>query len=114
MVHRLYEGDYTPVAGDTAATFPAAATEFTAYDGTTRKTFVPGAVVGTNVDNHDNKAEFTFTPAKVVYGGFISSSSARGSTSGVLLSAVRFGSPKSVDAGGVLRVTAGFTLASAP
>lgn len=32
----LFEGNYTPVAGVTAATFPAAATECTAYDQATR------------------------------------------------------------------------------
>ena len=109
----LYEGNYTPTTPDIAATFPALATESTAYDAATRVAFVPGAIAAGNVDNSASKAEFTMTADKTIYGGFISSASAKGSTSGVLLSAVRFGSPKSIEAGGVLRVTAGFTLASA-
>lgn len=109
----LYEGNYTPVAGDTMATFPAQATETTAYTSATRLAFVPGTVAAATVDNSASPAQFTFNATKTVYGGFIGSASAKGSTSGVLLSAVRFGSPKSLDADSVLRVTAGFTMASA-
>lgn len=108
----LYEGAYSPTANDTAAGFPAAATECTAYSAATRAEYTPGAVAAGAVDNFDNRAEFAFTAVKTIQGGFISSSSAKGSTSGVLLSAVRFGSPKAVDASSTLRVTAGFTMAS--
>lgn len=109
----LYEGNYTPVSGDTMATFPTAATEFDGYAGGTRKPFVSNTPNNGLVDNVNNEAEFTFTEDKIVYGGFISSSSAIGSTSGVLLSAVRFGSPKSLSTDELLRVTAGFITASA-
>lgn len=109
----LYEGNYTPAGTETAATLNSAATESTAYDETARIAFVPGSITDGNVDNSASKAEFTFNTAKVIYGGFIASASAKGSTSGVLLSIVRFGSPKSLDDGGILRVTAGFTMASA-
>jgi len=109
----LYEGNYTPVSADTMATFPASATESVAYAETTRRAFVPGTVAAGAVDNAAAKAEFTINATKTVYGGFISSSSAKGGTSGVLLSAVRFGSPKSLGADDILRVTAGFTIASA-
>lgn len=109
----LYEGNYNPVGSETAATFPTAATECAAYSETTRVQFVPGAIAGGSVDNAANRAEFTLSATKTIYGGFISSASAKGSTSGTLLSVVRFGSPKSLDSGSVLRVTAGFTMASA-
>lgn len=109
----VYEGNYTPDANDTMAAFPAAATESTAYTPSTRPAFTPGAISSGSVDNSAAKAELTFTSTKTLYGGFISSASAKGSTSGVLLSVVRFGSPKTLDAGSVLRVTAGFTMASA-
>lgn len=109
----LYEGNYTPVTGDTAATFPASCTETTAYSGSTRVAFTPGAVSGGTVNNSASRAEFTFTADKTIYGGAIASASAKGAVSGVLLSAVKFGSPKSPTAGDVLRVTAGFTLVSA-
>lgn len=108
----LYEGNYTPTSGDTAAGFPTSATESTSYDETTRQTLTLGVVASGTVDNSASKAEFTVNASKTIYGGFISSSSAKSATSGVLLSAVRFSSPKVLAASEVLRVTAGFTLAS--
>lgn len=109
----LYEGNYTPVAGDTAATFSASATESSAYAEATRPALVLGSVVAGAVDNTASLAEFTMNASKTFYGGFVSSAAAKGSTSGVLLSAVRFASPKVLSSGEILRVTAGFTLVSA-
>ena len=110
----LFSGNYTPQATDTMAAFVAAATEITSsYDEATREEFVEGTVSAGAVDNVTNEAEFTFNETKTVYGGFISSTSTKGSGSGVLLSAVRFGSPKPLADEGVLRVTAGFTMVSA-
>lgn len=108
----LYEGNYTPQPGLKAADFPAVATEFTAYEGGTRKPFVTGAVSNGGVDNSANKAEFTFTDDKTVYGGVITSSSAKGSVNGVLASAVRFASPKQPGIEGILRVVAANLLTS--
>lgn len=109
----LFEGNYTPVATDTAATFPASATECTTYAASTRVAYAPGTIGSNMVDNDANRAEFVFNATKTVYGGFISSASAKGSTSGVLLSAVRFNSPKQLDSGSTLRVVAGFSMVSA-
>ena len=108
----LYESAHTPTPNDIMATFPTQAVETTEYVSTTRMPFTPGTLTAGSVDNSANSAEFDFTTTKLIYGGFLSSSSAKGSTSGVLLSAVRFGSPKSVDSSSTLRVTAGFTMAS--
>ena len=107
-----FEGNYTPIAGDTAAAFPAAATECTAYSESTRQQFVPGTVSAGALDNAASRAEFTFNATKTVYGGFMTGASAKGATTSVLLSAVKFSSPKSLDSGSVLRVTAGITLTS--
>lgn len=109
----LFEGNYTPDSTDVMADFPTAATESTAYDEATRRAFTPGTVVSGSVDNAAARAEFTMNEAKTIYGGFIGSASAKGSGSGTLLSAVRFTSPKQLGDGDVLRVTAGFTIASA-
>lgn len=109
----LFEGNYTPTLSDTAAAFPAAATETTAYAETTRVEFNEGSIASGSLDNSANKAEFTFNAIKTVYGGFISSASAKGGTTGALTSVVRFASPKAFAVGDVFRVTAGFTLASA-
>lgn len=108
----LFEGNYSPVPNDTAATFPASATESAAYAEATRVALTLGPVAGGAADNGAARSEFTFNADKTLYGGFISSASAKGATSGVLLSAVRFKSPKAVATGEILRVTAGFNLIS--
>lgn len=108
----LFEGNYTPVAGLTAATFPAAATECTAYVLTTRPEFVEGSVTNGAVDNSASVAVFEFTAPKVIYGGAMLSSSVKGATSGVIMSAARFTSPKTVETGAKLEVLAGNSLVS--
>jgi hypothetical protein len=108
----VFEGNYTPTIADTAAAFPADATESTAYSETNRVALILSTPSSGSIDNIASKAEFTFTATKTIYGGFISSALAKGATSGVLLSVVRFPSPKTVDAATILRATAGFTLIS--
>lgn len=108
----LYDTPYTPVAGDVAATFPTLAGEATGYANSQRMLFEGASPVGGTLDNAANPAEFEFTAENEIHGGFISSSAAKGSTSGVLLSAVRFTTPKSVEPTSILRVTAGFALVS--
>lgn len=108
----LFEGNYTPVAGDTAASFPGSATECTAYSEATRRALTLGAIAAGSADNTGSRAEFTMNANKTVYGGFVTSASAKGATTGTLISAVRFASAKSLSSDDVLRVTAGFTLAS--
>ena len=107
-----FEGDYTPTSDVTAATISAAAQETTAYAAAARLEFVEGAVASGAVDNTANKAEFVFNANKVVHGVFIVSASPKGATTGTLVSVVRFSSPKTVDSGSTLRVTAGFAFAS--
>lgn len=108
----LFNTPYTPVAGDKASTFPALAGEMVDYSAATRLAFVCGTPSLGTADNAANPAEFVFTADDEIHGGFITSASAKGSTSGVLLSAVRFGTPKTVDPTSSLRVTAGFALVS--
>ena len=108
----LYEGNYTPQSSDTATTFPGSSTETTAYSEAARPVLTLGAATAGAADNAAARAEFTFNATKTIYGGFIASTSAKGSTSGILISAVRFSSPKVLASGEILRVTAGFTLVS--
>ena len=110
----LYEGNYTPVSTLTAATFVAAATETTAYTSSTRIAFVPAAVSPGAIDNSASPANFVFNSVtdKIIYGGVITSSSVKGSGSGVLISAVRFASPKTCENGATLQVIAGNSLIS--
>lgn len=107
-----YEGNYTPVPTNTAANFPGLATECTAYDEATRVAFTSGAAAAGALDNAAARAEFTFNAIKTVYGGFLTSVAAKGAITGVVGSAVRFASPKQLDVGAVLRLTAGITLTS--
>lgn len=106
----LYEGSYAPVAGDTMATFPASATEITAYSEAARVALVDEALASGLWANSVTKAQFTFTAAKTVRGAFISSGSVKGGTTGVLLSAVLAASPKTVNTGEILQVVAGLSL----
>lgn len=110
----LFEGNYTPVAGDTMAAFPAASTEMTAYAETTRQAVTFGAVASGNVDNTAALATFTGnTAGKQALGGFVCTSPTKGGTGGILCSAVQFSSPRSLAVGEELRVTVGFQIASA-
>jgi hypothetical protein len=109
----LYEGNYTPQPDVKASTIAALASECTTYSSAQRVAFVPGAVANGSVDNGANKAEFTMTAAKTVYGGFIASASPKGATTGVLISAVRFASPKVLAVGDKLNVVAVNSLVSA-
>jgi len=107
----LYEGAHAPQVTDTMATIVAAATEITtAYSEVSRGLIVPNALSGGVYVNSASPLTFTFAEAKTVRGGFISSGSVKGGTTGILLSAVLSSSPKVVGAGESLRVTAGLSL----
>lgn len=106
----LYEGNYAPVATDTMATIVASATEITTYAETARVLLDDAPLASGVFSNSVTKAEFTFNAAKTVRGGFISSGSVKGGTTGVLLSAVLGNSPKVVASGEILRVVAGLSL----
>ena len=109
----LFSGDFTPVPSSTAANFPGAATEFQGYAPSTRVEFNEGAVTAGVIDNTANKAEFSITTAATIYGAFMASAQAKGSVSGVLVSAARFPVPKVVAVDDVLRVTASVEFKSA-
>jgi len=108
----LFEGNYTPVAGLTAATFASAATESTAYDESTRQEWVPGSISGGIVSNSASKAVFTMNATKTIYGLGQLSASAKSATTGVIVSAARFSAAKSVVDDDVLNVTSIITLTS--
>lgn len=109
----LFEGNFTPQPDVKASTIAALAVECIAYASAQRVAFVPGAVVDGTVDNSANKAEFVMTANKLVYGGFIVSASPKGATTGVIISAMRFSSPKALSIGDKLNVVAVNSLVSA-
>jgi len=109
----VFEGNYTPAAGATAANIVVNATESTAYEEASRPTWVGGTVSGGVVSNADSPAVFTFNATKTIYGGFLVSSLTKGGSAGSLLSVVRFSTAKAMEAGDILRITAGITAVSA-
>lgn len=109
----VFEGNYTPVATDTAATFVASATESTAYTATARQAWTPATASGQSITNSANKASFTFNATKTIYGAFLSSASAQSATTGVLFSAAKFSAAKSVVANDQLLLTYTFSATSA-
>lgn len=106
----LFEANYTPTTADTAAAFPAAATETTAYTPSTRVAFTPNAVSAATISNVGLEGQFTFTADKTIYGAFVASAQAKGATTGVLISAARFGSAQVAKTGNVLQLQAGCQL----
>jgi len=109
----LFEGNYTPVSGVTAATIVAAATECTAYSESTRPSYDEAASSGQSITNAASRATFTFNATKTIYGAFLTSLATKSGTTGTLFSAARFGSSKNVESGDQLLLTYVFTAASA-
>ena len=108
----VFEGNYTPVAGVTAASITADSTESTAYDETTRVAYNEAAASSKTTTNSANKATFTFNATKTIYGAFLASASAKSATTGTLLSAARFGTSKAVVDNDQLLLTYTFSAAS--
>ena len=109
----LFEGNVTPGASLTAATFTATTTECTAYDEAARVAFNEGAAAAGVIDNAANRAIFTMNATKTVYGGALLSASAKSATTGSLLAAARFATPRNVVDDDELSVRYTLTLTSA-
>jgi hypothetical protein len=92
----VFEGNYTPVAGVTAATIASASTECTAYASSTRPAWTPAAASAKSITNSASKASFVFNATKTIYGAFLVSSNTKSGTGGVLFAASRFAASKAV------------------
>jgi hypothetical protein len=99
-----FEGNYTPVAGDTAATFPASATECTAYDEAARPAFVEATSSAKSITNTASPAVFTYNATKTIYGAFLTSIATKSSTAGTLFAAAKFAASRAVVDNDVLNV----------
>jgi hypothetical protein len=92
----LYSGNVSPASSWTAANFASNATEITSttegYSESVRQTYVEAASTAKSITNTANKAAFTIATATsvTVWGAGLLSSSTRGGTSGVLVSAAKF------------------------
>lgn len=92
----IFEGNYTPLATLTAATYPAAATESTAYDEATRVLWVDAGASSQQITNSASKATFTINATKTIYGAALVSASAKSAVTGVCFAASRFAVARSV------------------
>ena len=108
----IFEGNYTPVLGDTAATIVASATESTAYTEAVRQTYTLVAAAAGVLTNAAAPAVFTMNATKTIYGGFITGASAKSATTSKLISAAKFSSSKAVESTDVLSITGTITLTS--
>lgn len=108
----IFEANYTPVAGVTAATIASASTESTAYDEATRVEYVEANPTSQVVTNTASKATFTINATKTIYGAFLISNSTKGGTSGVLFAASQFGASKAVVDNDQLLITYAITASS--
>lgn len=112
----LYKDAYTAVEGDTLTTFLANANECITYDtaGDNRLTLTPDALADGLFSNNGTPAEFDFnTQGETIRGGFITGTQSRLSSTGLLLSAILFPTPKVLALGETLRVKAGIQLVTA-
>ena len=111
----LFENNYTPLPGDTMATFMAACGENVTYTttGTNRLTLTLPAPVGGSITTSASPNSFDFTGAATIRGAFITTGLTRGSNTGLLVSAALFASPFTLANLGSLRVPVGFALVSA-
>jgi hypothetical protein len=111
----LFQGNYTPVATDTAATIYGNATECSSYTSATRPLWQPAAASGQSISNVANPAVFTFNASVTVYGAFLTSLATIGGGGGsdILFAAAQFATSKAVSATDQLLVTYQFNAASA-
>lgn len=101
----IFEGNYTPVAGLTAASVTADSTEFTGYDEATRVEYEEAAASSQSITNSANTADFTINSGATIYGAFLVSASAKSATTGTLFSASRFSASRVVASSDSLQIT---------
>ncbi len=106
----IYEGNFVPTSGTTAANLQADAQECVAYNETTRPEWQDSYDGTQLISNLANRAEFTMSATKRIYGGFICANSAKGSNTGVLLSIARFSSPLDMPVGTIGRLATSITI----
>lgn len=96
----LYAGAISPTNLWTASNFASTASEITSgtegYSQSNRVTWVPGTAAAAAIDNNSSPATFTIVTASnlTVNGAAMLSATAKGATTGTLLSATRFGSTR--------------------
>lgn len=98
----LYAANYTPLAGLTAASFPATASEITSntegYTEATRPVWTPTLAATPYIDNLANQASFTIATASslAVNGAALLSDATKGAITGKLISATKFSATRTL------------------
>ena len=108
----LFQGNYTPVPGDTAATIAANSTECSAYTAGVRQPFITATSIAQTITNAVSKASFTFSAGQTIYGAFLASTATINGATGTLMSAARFATSRVVASGDQLLLTYSFAAAS--
>lgn len=112
-----YATAISPAASWTAANFAATAGEITSttegFSGSTRPVWTPSAAATNRIDNLASRADFNIvcTTSVTINGAGLLSSSTRGGTTGVLVSAARFGTARTLFNGDVFSLGYRVTLA---
>jgi hypothetical protein len=101
----IFKGNYTPVAGDTAANIATNSTEATEYDETDRVAYDEATSTAQSITNSANRATFTMNASVTIYGAFLVSLATKSGTTGTLLSAARFSASRALVATDELLVT---------
>lgn len=112
----IFKNNYTPVAGDVAATFAGSGVAnevITEVDETSRPQWVDAGVSSKTVTNSASPAVFTANQSVAVYGAFLISNATMGGTTGVLCAASKFAAVRNLLNTDVLNITYTLNIADA-
>lgn len=108
----LFRGNYIPTPSTKASDIPTNMIELVDYAEPMRIEWDNQLNGIATMDNLSNKAEFTITQDRTIHGAFLVSEATKGSNVGLVLSCVRFSSPKQVTAGQTVKLSGGLTYTS--
>lgn len=112
----IYKNNYTPVAGDTAATFAGigVANEANAeIDNVTRPQWVEAGVASKSITNSASPAAFTANTTVSIYGAFLISNNTLGGLTGTLIAASKFPAVRNMVNTDILNITYTLDIADA-
>lgn len=108
----LWSGAHIPDGEETAGNLLTLVTEVTEYSQSGRLLLELGAVADGALSNAANLARFDMLGSGTANGAFISTTQAKGTATGKLLSVVRFPNPRAFDSSVYLELLAGFQFVS--
>jgi len=108
----LWNGSHIPNGTETASNLASMVTEVTNYTQAGRLPLDLGSVANAACSNAASLARFDMLGVANVAGAFLSTTQAKGSDTGKLLSVVRFANPRPVDETVYLEVLSGFQFVS--